>query len=63
MFGLLPTSGENVMSTAPLEIYLLRKIMTCHMLNTYFTCYSYCVFDYNFDLKPINYHVNTPNEK
>ncbi len=33
------------------------------MLNTYFTCYSYCVFDYNFDLKPINYHVNTPNEK
>ncbi len=35
MFGLLellPTSGENFMSTAPLEIYLLRKIVTCLIL-------------------------------
>ena len=28
MVGLLPTSGENVMSIAPLEIYLLRKMVT-----------------------------------
>ncbi len=29
LLGLLPTSGENFKSTAPLEIYLLRKKMTC----------------------------------
>ncbi len=27
-----PKSGENVMSTAPLEIYLLRKMVTCSVL-------------------------------
>ncbi len=32
LFGLLPTSGENFKSTAPLEIYLLRKIVTCSIL-------------------------------
>ncbi len=32
LFGLLSTSGENFMSTAPLEIYLLRKMVTCSML-------------------------------
>ncbi len=34
LLGLLPTSGENFMSTASLEIYLMRKIV---MFNTYFT--------------------------
>ena len=32
MYGLpgsLPTYGENFTSTAPLEIYLLRKMVTC----------------------------------
>ncbi len=29
---LLPTSGENAMATTPLEIYLLRKIVTYSML-------------------------------
>ncbi len=29
LFGLLPTSGENFKSTAPLELYLLRKMVTC----------------------------------
>ena len=28
-FGLLPTSGDNFMSLAPSEIYLLRKMLTC----------------------------------
>ncbi len=35
MYGLLwllPTSGENFMSTAPLEIYLLRKMLVCSIL-------------------------------
>ncbi len=32
LLGLLPTSGENFMSTAPLEIYLLRKMVTCSIL-------------------------------
>ena len=31
---MLPTSGENVMSIAPLEIYLLRQMVT---FNTYLT--------------------------
>ncbi len=31
LLGLLPTSGENFMSTAPSEIYLLRK-MACSIL-------------------------------
>ncbi len=32
LLGLLPTSGEYFMSTAPLEIYLLRKMVTCSIL-------------------------------
>ncbi len=32
LFGLLPTSGENFISTAPLEIYLLRKMVMCLIL-------------------------------
>src|SRR4029434_8036036 len=32
LLGLLPTSGENVMSIAPLEIFLLRKMVTCSIL-------------------------------
>ncbi len=32
LLGLLPTSGENFKSTAPLEIYLLRKMVTCSIL-------------------------------
>ncbi len=35
MYGLLwllSTSGENFMSTAPLEIYLLRKMVKCSIL-------------------------------
>ena len=32
LLGLLPTSGENVMSIAPSEIYLLRKMVTCSIL-------------------------------
>ncbi len=32
LLGLLPTAGENFMSTAPLEIYLLRKTLTCSIL-------------------------------
>ncbi len=41
LLGLLPTSGENFKSTGPLEIYLLRKMMT---FNTYFTrCVCVCV--------------------
>ncbi len=32
LLGLLTTSGENSMSTAPLEIYLLRKMETCSIL-------------------------------
>ena len=32
LLGLLPTSGENFMSIAPLEIYLLRKMVTCSIL-------------------------------
>ncbi len=32
LFGLLPTSAENFMSTAPLEIYLLRKMVMCSIL-------------------------------
>ncbi len=42
LLGLLLTSGENFKSTGPLEIYLLRKMMT---FNTYFThcvCVSAC---------------------
>lgn len=30
--GLLPTSGENFMSTAPLYIYLLRKLVAYSIL-------------------------------
>ncbi len=30
--GLLQTFVENFMSTAPLEIYLLRKMVTCSIL-------------------------------
>src|SRR4029434_10688986 len=30
--GLLPTSGENIMSIAPLEIYLLIKMVMCSIL-------------------------------
>ncbi len=29
---MLPTSGEHFMSTAPLEIYLLRKMVMCSIL-------------------------------
>ncbi len=36
LLGLLSTSGENFKSAAPLEIYLLRKKVTCS-INTYFT--------------------------
>ncbi len=32
LLGLLPTSGANLKLTAPLEIHLLRKIVTCSML-------------------------------
>ncbi len=34
MYGywLLPTSGENFFSTAPLEIYLPGKMVTCSIL-------------------------------
>ncbi len=32
LIGLLPASGENVMSTAPLEIYLLREMVMCSIL-------------------------------
>src|SRR4029434_5367014 len=32
LLGLLPTSGENFMSIAPLEIFLLRKMVTCSIL-------------------------------
>ncbi len=32
LLGLLPTSGENFMSTAPLEIHVLRKMVTCSIL-------------------------------
>ncbi len=32
LLGLLPASGENFKSTAPLEIYLLRKMVTCSIL-------------------------------
>ncbi len=26
---MVPNSGENVMSTVPLEVYLMRKMVTC----------------------------------
>lgn len=32
LLRLLPTSGENFMSITPLEIYLLRKMVTCSIL-------------------------------
>src|SRR4029434_6974215 len=32
LLGLLPTSGEKFMSIAPLEIFLLRKMVTCSIL-------------------------------
>ncbi len=32
ILGLLPTSGETFMSTAPLEIYLLGEIVMCSIL-------------------------------
>ncbi len=32
LLGLLPTYGENVLSTAPLEIYLLGIMVTCSIL-------------------------------
>ena len=32
LLGLLPTYGEHFMSIAPLEIYLLRKMVTCSIL-------------------------------
>ncbi len=32
LLGLFPTSGENFMSRAPLEIYLLRNMVTCSIL-------------------------------
>ncbi len=32
LLGLLPTSGENVMSTAHLEIHLLGKMVMCSIL-------------------------------
>ncbi len=32
LLGLLPTSGENIKSTAPLEIYLLGTMVTCSRL-------------------------------
>ncbi len=32
LLGLLPTSGENIKSTALLQIYLLRKMVTCLIL-------------------------------
>ncbi len=32
LLGLLSTSGENFKSTAPLEIYLLTKMVTCSIL-------------------------------
>lgn len=33
LLGLLPTSGKNFMSIAPLEIYLLRKMVMCSILS------------------------------
>ncbi len=32
LFGLLPTSGENLMLTAPLEKYLQGIMVTCSLL-------------------------------
>ncbi len=32
LLGFLLTYGENFMSAAPLEIHLLRKIVTCSIL-------------------------------
>ncbi len=50
-FGLLPTSGDNFKSTAPLKICLLRKMVMCSIL--ILTCVCVCVYvlglsiDYN----------------
>ncbi len=53
LFGLLPTSGENFMSTALLEIYLLRKMVTCSILilpAVCLKCYHYLFFFAHFKL-------------
>ncbi len=42
LLGLLLTSGENFKSTGPLEIYLLRKIMT-FILPAVCVCVCVCV--------------------
>ncbi len=51
LLGLLPTSGENVMSTSPLETDLLRKMVTCSILIlpavcVYIYIYIYKIFFY-----------------
>ncbi len=53
MYGLLrllPISGENLMSTAPLEIYFMRKMVACSILilpAIYIYIYIYiCIYIY-----------------
>ncbi len=46
LLGLLPTSGDNFKSTAPLEIYLLRKTVTCSILILPTVCVCMCVYIY-----------------
>ncbi len=45
LLGLLPTSAENFMSTAPLEIYLLGEMVTYSIL------ILPAVFVYHFEKK------------
>ncbi len=51
LLGLLPTSGDNFMSTAPLEIYLLRKRVPCSILilPAVYMCDSYEYFFFSFE--------------
>ncbi len=64
LLGLLPTSGENFMSTAPLEIYLMRKMMTSILIlpaiYIYIYIYMYicpmCIWEkhsFHNDISPI----------
>ncbi len=58
LLGLLPTSGENFMSTAPLEIYLLRKMVTCLILILPAVCMYVCTVSHKSKYTP---HISAIN--
>ncbi len=56
LLGLLLTSGENFKSRAPLEIYLLGKMVTCSILILPAVCLHFDFSEYKIKANCYNYY-------